>query len=187
MGKFLAALLLIALAGVPAYIMATGVAVDFDVISAQHPLGEYESVDAWLRGHEFEPTPVQRGAGTEPKGTTHQRYKETIAAESGQFLCYVDLWTDGMGGVRILVAEFPSRSRQIDPTYTKTQGLSFSLWQKLAGAAPALGPDNITPAQGERGLRADFDQGQVRASWVKTYTDDDRDYSIVDRVRFQLK
>ena len=101
MGKFLAALLLIILAGVPAYIMATGAVVDFDVVTAEHPLGQFERVDAWLKKHEFEPTQVQRGARG-PKGTTHQRYKETIAAESGQFLCYVDLWSDSEGGVRTL-------------------------------------------------------------------------------------
>lgn len=186
MGKFLAALLLIALAGVPAYIMATGVVVDFDVVTAEHPLGRFEQVDAWLRKHEFEPTRAQRGSGG-PKGTTHQRYMETIAADSGQFLCYVDLWTDSEGVVRTLVTEFPSRSTDVDPSYTRTQGLSHSLWNTLAGTAPMFGPDNITPVHGARGLRSDLDQGQIRASWIKTYTDDDREYSIVDRVRFQVK
>ncbi len=46
MGKLLAIVLLLAAAGVPAYIMVRGAVTDFNVTSAEHPLGTFAAVEA---------------------------------------------------------------------------------------------------------------------------------------------
>lgn len=188
MGKLLAIVLLFAAAGIPAYIMVRGSVVDFDVTSSEHPLGTMVSVDGWLKENGFETETRGKPRGKAPEGTKTYRYKETYAGDSGQFLCYVEVCVDSGDRVRQLLVEFPSRSREVDPAYTKAQGLSYSLWNKLAGAPPAFGDDPHPPVgDTERGLRSDLDRAQVTASWVKAYTDRDRVHSIVDTVTFRMK
>ncbi len=124
MGKLLVILLVFAAAGVPAYFAVRGSVIDFDVTSAEQPLGAFDRVETWLREQAYEPESRGKKRFDGPEGTKRHRYKETHAAESGQFLCYVDVYVDPKGDVRKLIAEFPSRSREIDPSYTKSQGLA---------------------------------------------------------------
>lgn len=187
MAKFVVALLILVAAGIPAFIMVRGAVIEFDVTSEQHPLGTFGDVDAWLREHKYEENSFRESAMTGPEGAVRHRYRETYGGESGHFLCYVDLWVDGEGEVRKLAAEFTSRSRSVDPAYTRSQGLAHSLWTVLSGSPPTFRDDDITPSPGAMGLRSDFTKGQVVASWVKVYTDTDREHSIVDTVTFEMK
>ncbi len=187
MGKLLAIVLLLAAAGVPAYIMVRGAVTDFNVTSPEHPLGTFAAVEAWLEEKTYEPEPKGWGVFAGPAKTKRHHYKETHAAESGQFLCYVDIYVDSKGEVRKIQVEFPSRSQDVDPSYTKSQGLAFSLWNQLAGSPPVFRTDTITPALQARGLRSDLDNGRVVATWIKEYTDKDRDHSNVDTVKFTMK
>ena len=186
MGKFLTAVLLLAAAGFCAFVMARGAVIDYDVTSAQHPLGSFADADGWLKGYTYKKKPVDEDSGIGPEGTKRHRYMETYGGDSGHFLCFVDLYVDSQGSVRMLVADFPSRSRDADPSYTTSQGLAYGLWEALSGSPPAFRGDDIT-VQLSIGLRSDLDSSRVKATWLKVYSDGERAYSIVDTVTFAMK
>ena len=186
MGKFLTVLALLGAAGFCAFVMATGAVIHYDVTSVQHPLGSFADADGWLKGYTYEVEPVDEDSGNGPEGAKRHRYKETYGGDSGHFLCYVDLYVDGGGSVRMLVADFASRSKVADPAYTTSQGLVYGLWEALSGSPPTFRGDDITK-QAAIGLRSDLDSGGVKATWLKVYSNGDRDHSIVDTVTFVLK
>lgn len=176
MGKLIAVLLLVAVAGVPTYVSTLPTAVTFDVTSTHNPLGTVDIVDRWLWKHGFE-----RVAGTisgveSPEGTLHYRYLDNRAVDSGRGPCFINIWVDGAGSIRTLAAEFASGSYEIDASHTVSQGLSVSLWERVTGAWP-----------GTVGSIWNFDDGRVKASWVKRPTESGLEDSIIDRVLFEVK
>ena len=185
MGKIIAAVFVLATAGIVAYTIALGGGAKYDVTTAAQPLGTLDQAAAWLKEHTFEDDPVDKNSGNGPEGTTRHRYMEIYAGDAAQFLCMVDLYVDSGGGVRKIFIEFPSKSRNVDPEFTRAQGMAYSLWAERSGSAPTFAPDTISKRIGAPGIRADFSAGGVKGSWVKAYTDGDFDHSIVDYVTFE--
>ncbi len=187
MQKALVTILLAAVAGVPTYLLVW--ASPFGV-SRGFPLGQLESMEAWLLDHGFAKKTLSEAEAENREliGSQFYLFTEFVSSVKENDRQVVALGTNSGGAIRSIRTVFYSGKEKLGITSSDTERFAEALWADIAGGAPKF--EERHRGSGIRfvqGFGATMSSSSVSGDWYKQYLEVNKHRSIVDFVYFSRR
>ena len=187
MQKALVTMLLAAVAGVPTYLLVW--ASPFGV-SRGFPLGQLESMEAWLLDHGFAKKTLSEAEAEKRdlKGAQFYLFTEVGSSVKEDDRQVVALGANSGGAIQSIRTVFYSGKEKLGITSSDTERFAEALWADIAGGVPKF--EERHQGSGIRfvqGFAATTSSSSVSGDWYKQFFEVNRPRSIVDFVTFKTR
>jgi hypothetical protein len=183
--KVLVVVVLVAVAGVPGWWLATRGGLG---LSPEAPLGRLTALEALLTERGIVQRAVKRSTEDAlPEGLEVREYLDSTTVRGAEIDFYLRLVAGRDGRVREVRASFWSADADADDPLRKTECFVADLWCQASGRRPSFADERQIKGHWITMFRvARFDQGPVHGEWRKRYLENLNALSIVDEVRIWL-
>jgi len=190
MKKLAVVLVAMSLTGVPAYLWVASSAFG---ISPEHPLGRFESLDAWLLEQGFTKREREIDAvcrktfGPELSGDVLLVYRPVRVGDADSGSSRVAVALDASGRVVAISSRFRSGAEDLGPPGSLGESFIATLWVEISGRRPVFADDERGAGRfAERVRVGTFDGNGVTGQWLKSYGSPAEAHTIRDRVSLRV-
>lgn len=176
---------IVSVVGIPAFLLLEGGTFG---VSEQHPLGQFECIEAWLLDRGFHKKLLEAVDAHDATGGERFEYLDVERTRAYDHPHWVRVHLDPTGLVRRVRASFFSGDDEMRHPRTPVESFVGRLWVEAAGDKPRFEDERSGKGRHMRFHRvADFEAGSAHGRWRKSFQAPLERHSILDLVDFTLR